>query len=194
MRLRTVLWAILGVLLFVGSVSADEPKTASEFFRRGIKHEFADKADEAMADYTEAIELDPKHGSSYSRRGGIYMKKGKYDEAIADYTAAIKLIEKPDANAAPYYEDRGNAYRLKGKYQEAITDYTSAINLNSGGVESYCYNRGLAYQGQGERDKAIADFRRSIAKYEESLRRSPDNKDDKERLEAAKKKLSEVEK
>jgi tetratricopeptide (TPR) repeat protein len=193
-RLKPVLWTILGVLLFVGSASADEPKTASDFYVRGLKHELKGMADEAMADYAKAIELDPKHRSSYSRRGDVYMQKGKYDEAIADYTKNINLIEKPDANHAPIYEARGNAYCLKGKYDDAIVDYTSAINLNSGGIGSYCYNRGLAYQAQGERDKAIADFRRSIANYQEWLRLSPDNKDVKERLEAAKKKLSEAEK
>jgi tetratricopeptide (TPR) repeat protein len=52
------------------------------------------RSDRAIADYTQAIQLDPKSGRAYYGRGLVYRKKGDTDRAIADFTQAIKLDPK----------------------------------------------------------------------------------------------------
>lgn len=46
---------------------------------------------EAIAEYTQALELDPKDTVSLTNRGEIFMRHGLYDDAISDFTAAMAL-------------------------------------------------------------------------------------------------------
>jgi tetratricopeptide (TPR) repeat protein len=46
---------------------------------------------EAIAEYTQAIELDPKECVSYVNRGEIFMRHGLANEAMADFKSAIDL-------------------------------------------------------------------------------------------------------
>ena len=52
------------------------------------------KYDEAIADYTKAIELKPADADAYRNRGITYNILQKYEEAIKDWKKAIEL--KPD--------------------------------------------------------------------------------------------------
>ena len=47
--------------------------------------------DRAIADYTEAINLDPKLALAYNNRGNAYADKNDYGRAIADYEAALRI-------------------------------------------------------------------------------------------------------
>ena len=47
--------------------------------------------DEALADFTRAIELDPEDAWTIASRGETYRLMGRYDEALADFTRAIEL-------------------------------------------------------------------------------------------------------
>ena len=49
------------------------------------------KPEEAIKDYTKAIELDPKDAEAYNNRGTEFSSLGKSEEAIKDYTKAIEL-------------------------------------------------------------------------------------------------------
>ncbi len=44
---------------------------------------------EAIADYTKAIEIDPNYKEPYNIRGLTFKAMQRYEEAIADYTKAI---------------------------------------------------------------------------------------------------------
>ena len=64
------------------------------------------QTDEALKDYSRAIELSPNNAAAYTNRGVAYGEKGEHKLAIKDYTTAIKL--NPDfANA---YNNRGYTY------------------------------------------------------------------------------------
>ncbi len=83
--------------------------------------------DEAIAEYTKAIELDQNDARYYCNRGIAYNQKGQYDLAIADYNKAIEL----DQNDARYYYNRGIAYTHKGQYDLAIADFNKAIQFSA---------------------------------------------------------------
>ena len=131
--------------------------SASAYVDRGNSYREQEKYDEAIADYTTAIEIDPDYAWAYNNRGVAYDNQGKYDLAIADYTTAIELD--PDHKEA--YYNRGNAYRKQGKYDLAIADYTKAIEIDPDYKEAYT-NRGNAYYNQGKYDLAIADYTTAI--------------------------------
>lgn len=117
------------------------------------KNEF----DNAVRDYTRAIELDREYAEVYNYRGISYLSNGDIDNAIADYTEAITL----DQELAEAYKDRATAYLSNGDFDSAITDYTEAIERDPDDTNIHNY-RGLAYFGNSEVDKAIDDFSRAI--------------------------------
>ena len=116
-----------------------------------------DESDNAITDYTNAIELDPEYADAYNHRGISYLGKGNIDNAIADYTKAIEL----DQELTEAYKDRATAYFGNGDFDNAITDYTKAIQLDPDDTDIYNY-RGLAHFRNSEVDKAIDDFSRAI--------------------------------
>lgn len=116
-----------------------------------------DESDNAITDYTNAIELDSKYADAYNYRGISYLSNGDVDNAIADYTEAIKL----DPEYADAYKDRATAHFGNNDFDNAIIDYTKAIQLDPDDTDIYNY-RGLAHFRNSETDKAIDDFSRAI--------------------------------
>jgi len=90
--------------------SLSNPNLANAYYNRGINYRTKGLADQAIADYTKAIEIDPGNASAYVNRGVAYKTKGLADQAIADYTKAIEI----DPGSASAYVNRGNAYGTKG--------------------------------------------------------------------------------
>ena len=126
-------------------------------FHRGNFMMILGQIDEALKDYSRAIELSPNNAAAYNNRGVAYRKKGKLDLAVKDYNKAIKL-NPDDANA---YSNRGNVYREKGEFNRAIDDTNAAIKLNPNCTEAY-NNRGAAYGAKGDFDHAIKDCSKAI--------------------------------
>jgi tetratricopeptide (TPR) repeat protein len=163
------------------------PHTAGTFLDRGITFASRGEYEMAIADFTEAINLDPDMQTAWMLRGralyasvshvisvgenfssvgathtiGYEMlteeKKAIHDRAIADFTQAIRL----DQDNAKTYNERGNIYDHKGDYDRAIADYNQAIRLNPDYASAYS-NRGVAYLRKGDYDRAIADYNQAI--------------------------------
>ena len=60
---------------------------------RGGMYSVLKMHEEAIVDYTKAIELDPKYVFNYNDRGEAYKALGKTKEANADFAKA-KALEK----------------------------------------------------------------------------------------------------
>ena len=87
------------------------------YVRAGIYRVKGDN-DQAIADYTKAIESNPHYADPYAGRGIVYQVKGDSDHAIGDYTKAIEI----DPRYAEAHDGRGIVYRLKGDSEHAIAD------------------------------------------------------------------------
>jgi tetratricopeptide (TPR) repeat protein len=162
------------------------PQAPGKFLDRGITFASRGDYDMAIADFTEAINLDPDMQAAWMLRGralfasvsNVYSvgenfsgvgtvtdvgavvteeKKAVYDRAIADFTQAIRL----DPDNYRVYRERGESYDHKGDYDRAIADYNQAILLNPNNDAAF-NNRGLAYSGKGDYDRAIADYNQAI--------------------------------
>ncbi len=113
--------------------------------------------DEAIIEYTKAIELDPQLALAYNNRACTYNEKGEFDRAIADCDRAIEL----DPQLAEAYGNRAFAYMVKGEIDRAIADCDRAIELDPQLAGAYV-NRAWAYNEKGDFDRAIADCDRAI--------------------------------
>ena len=110
-----------------------EPTTTStpaspaiENYSRGCALSGKGKYDEAIAEYTKAIELDPNFAYAYNNRGVAYKNIGQYDLAIADYNRAIEL----DPNDADYWNNKGVALNKLGRPDEAMECYNKALQID----------------------------------------------------------------
>ncbi len=131
--------------------------SAAAFWSRGSAKNAIGLNDEAISDFTRALESEPNFAGAYNSRGLAHSSSGRLDEAIADYTKTIELA--PDSAVA--YNNRGNARASKGMIEEAVGDYTKAIELNPVYAVAYA-NRANLKADQGRTGEALADFAKAI--------------------------------
>ncbi len=114
-------------------------ETAIHLFK-GTSYANKGQFDQAISDYTNAIEINPKYAEAYYARGIVYYDQGEYDQAISDFTKAIEINPK----FAEAYYNRGIVYKNKDQYDQAISDYTKALEINPKYAKAY-NNRGFIY-------------------------------------------------
>jgi len=149
---------------------------AREFYNRGLAHRQERKYDEALADFTRAIELieqglpaEAWFYDLYFSRASLVSTKEKeaernHAQAVADYTKALEIA--PHDRGAR--GNRGLAYANLRQYDQAIADYTKIIEdpdtdfsrgegRTNGIAWAYEY-RGRAHHDQKDFANAIADY------------------------------------
>jgi tetratricopeptide (TPR) repeat protein len=130
---------------------------AEAAFKRGLEYYGKNMNDEAIINFSKAIELDPNYAQAYANRAVAYAKKGFLDRAMADSTRAVALNPK-DAQS---YNNRGLVYYHLGELNQAILNFSKAIELDPRQADFF-YNRGLAFYGKNNFDQAIADYSEAI--------------------------------
>lgn len=139
------------------TLSRDDELAAEEHYRQAQFLHARGEHDQALKEYTKALQLDPDCLAAYLERGRIYRTHGRFKRAIADFTAALAI---DDGNAEAYLR-RGNAYAGKGEYESAIADYNAALEFAPDLGLAYV-NRGLAFAKLGAFDRVIADADRAL--------------------------------
>ena len=81
--------------------------------------------DQAISEYTKAIELNPNSAEAYYHRGFTYGEKGQYDQAISDYNKTLEI----NPRYAEAYYNRGVAYCFKREYEKSWEDVKKAQSL-----------------------------------------------------------------
>ncbi len=135
----------------------EQTLTVWDYIRRGNRAYGEGRQQDAMDEYSKAIEIFPENAVAYNNRGIVYYELGQHEKAIKDYDKAIEL----DPNYATVYTGRGNVYDELGQHEKAIKDYEKAIELdpNDAGVYN---NRGNIYYDLGQYEKAIKDYEKAI--------------------------------
>jgi len=145
-----------------GAIASDlfgNKPSATDAYDRGKEFYRIGNYNQAIAEFTEWIQLNPDSSVGYYNRGNAYLGIKDYDRAIADYDKAIEL----DPKSASAYNGRAwiYAYHLKKDFNRAISDANQAVNLNPNNAIHFC-TRGWAYLGNSDYSKAIADFEKSL--------------------------------
>ncbi|MFQ5854912.1 MAG: tetratricopeptide repeat protein [Anaerolineae bacterium] len=131
--------------------------TAIDHTNRGVTYARLQRYDDALQDYSYAIQLDPTYARAFANRGATYYELQDYNEALADFVWAIEQ----DPTFAGAYYNRGVTYEELQRYGEALADYTQAIELDPTNAKTYT-NRGAIYEGLERYDEALADYDRAI--------------------------------
>ncbi len=95
------------------------------YLQRGYAHEKLGRLDDALSDYSAAIQHNPITEKAYANRGNVYVKTENYSLAVADYSRAIELNPQ---NARTFY-NRGIAYHRLRQIDRACEDWQRANAL-----------------------------------------------------------------
>src|SRR6187401_1472588 len=154
--------ACIAVLLVwmapTGDVGAQKAKAgnaagATQRAAKGIQLAQQGAFDQAIAEFTAAIELAPKDARLYRDRAGIYLTMKKFQEAVADFTKAIEL----DPKDVGSYSGRGAAQSELMQIEPAMADFTKALELKPNDPQTL-ERRGLAFYRQKNYEAALADY------------------------------------
>ncbi|HWE37328.1 MAG TPA: tetratricopeptide repeat protein [Isosphaeraceae bacterium] len=130
---------------------------AKDELLRGIARLVSGDRAGALADFSEAIDIDPSCPEAYNNRGVTRHAGNDLAGALADFDRALEIAPR----FAEAYNNRGAVRRALGDLDGAIADLDRAIELNSRYVEAF-NNRGDARLASGDLDGAIADFDRAL--------------------------------
>jgi len=138
----------------VGQKDSVWAESAKFYLDRGNSYFKKGQLDQAIADYTKALEINPRLAIAYAQRGNIYNEKGQLDRVLADYNKALEINQK-----IPYiWGGRGSVYLHKGQYNRAIADSSKALEIHPAYAQSRI-DRAKAYFLKKEYDKAWEDVK-----------------------------------
>jgi len=109
---------------------------ASIYYDRGVSWLKLGEFEQAIMDFTSAIDMNPSHSDAYNNRGFAYDAIRDYEKAIVDYSKAIEI----KADAPNYYSNRGMSWKAKGDINNALKDFNKAIEINPKNYK-YLYNK-----------------------------------------------------
>ena len=115
----------------------------------------AERWDEALQAFLEAVDLDPKLAYAYQCLGLWHEVHGSLGESLAYFTKSLSLEE-----SAPAYTLLGCAQLRLCMVQPAQKNFSGALNVDPSYEEAY-YNLGLTY-AENEPQRAIELFEKAV--------------------------------
>jgi tetratricopeptide (TPR) repeat protein len=135
---------------------------ASLFYLRGSCYysrydEDEDYDEQAIMDFTAAIEIDKNFIDAYLMRAKIYEEQGEYNSAIEDHSSVINI--KPDN--CDYYNERGRVYALNKELEKALGDFNKTLKIDSKNTTALFY-RGRVFAHMKKYKDAEKDLNKAI--------------------------------
>ncbi len=104
-----------------------QPKTADEFFQRGLKSAQLGFPDRAAADFEEAAWIEPDNPEVQFNLGTAYLSMGDFEQAINNFTRAIDL----NPGVADAHGNRAVAHAAISEDEKSEKDVAEAIRLGA---------------------------------------------------------------
>jgi tetratricopeptide (TPR) repeat protein len=118
------LLAIIGLIFYWRAGVEDNPGDYN--VRKGNYRLEDGMHDEALKEFSEALEKNPEHLMAHLGVSITYMQTGKYDEALKGFSLVIE--KNPELAAA--FANRGILYDRLGEHKKALADYRKALELD----------------------------------------------------------------
>jgi tetratricopeptide (TPR) repeat protein len=147
--------AILDLML--READLETPTKVQAYRLRGREYRRHGKYEDALADYSRALEIDHRDHRAAWGRGETHRLMCQHDEALEDFTRAIALA--PEVAWA--IASRGQEYWEMGRYQDALADFSRALEIDPGDAWTVAF-RGQTHRALGRHDEALADLSRAI--------------------------------
>ena len=132
------------------------PKTASDYYNRGLLRTQTKEYRQAIDDYSQAIKLNPKFIDAYLKRCEMRYKLGDNQGVLNDCYEVFNI----DPTIAKAYYYQGRARYSLGSIEAAIESYSSAIAQDREYPQAYYY-RGIAYKEFRNVNSAVNDLNKA---------------------------------
>jgi tetratricopeptide (TPR) repeat protein len=103
------------------------PKTAGEFFQRGLRNAQIGIPDKAAEDFEEAAWMEPENPEIQFNLGTAYLSMGDFEQAIVNFARAIAL--RP--GFADAHGNRAVAHTAIGEDEKSGQDVAEAIKFGA---------------------------------------------------------------
>ena len=144
------------------------PSDPLVYNNRGMFYQQEDRPDEAIADFTRAVQLDEYYFVAYTNRGFTLMEQGKLLAAESDFSQSLRI----EANQPLVHSLRGTCRLRAGRLDGAITDYLTVLQSDSKNPTAHA-DLGFAYYFAGRYDDAAASFQQAMTLEESFLFLAP---------------------
>jgi tetratricopeptide (TPR) repeat protein len=147
------------------------PSDACARNNRGLAYMRSGRAEEALADFNKAVELNPDHPDHINSRAQLYEELGQHDLAKRDSELALETCDRifdPELSDDIVWNDRAEALVRLGRYQEALDTSRNVLLIREDDPEAFRFIA-EALAGLGKYDEALKNFDRSL-----ELDRDPD--------------------
>jgi tetratricopeptide (TPR) repeat protein len=136
--------------------ASDVTLKAQAIHQRGYDYYKQKDYNNAIASYSEAIQLDPNNSQLYFNRGIAFRELRQYQEALQDFRKAVEL----DPTDTGAYDNLGWIHAQMGQFDKSIDYYTKTIEIKPQDGGAY-YNRGGSYYRKGDLDSALKDAKQA---------------------------------
>lgn len=160
---RTKVWIVcsLAVVLIAGwnlYHHAVDPVDARQRYGDGVRLFRANRYEQAILNFNQALDLQPNYVDAYRMRGRSYESIGKPDSAIPDFTKVITFRPRE----ATTFVERGFAYLDRKDLERALSDSAAALAIDPKLARAYNL-RATAERALGDTTKALQDFSNAVA-------------------------------
>lgn len=153
-------------MYFLRAVQTDDPDTYFAHYNLADIQSDEGAYQEAIKNFTLAIEGYPLYTEALNGRGWTYYLVGSYDKALEDFNRALEITP----TDALIVNNRGVVYEEMGEIDAALKNYEEAIAIQQPGIYFPYYNRANILVDRGAYKPAIED-------YSKALEMSPENAD-----------------
>ncbi len=122
-----------------------------DFARKG-------KLEDALRNFTRAIELGKGEYNGFRCRGITYARMGHHDAAISDFDKAIGK----NPQCAECFFERAQVKMFNGRLDDALVDITAYLRLNGRFAPAYSLRAGI-HAREGLLKKALHDIERALS-------------------------------
>ncbi len=132
-----------------------------QWFDEGWVNFHAERYNEALAAFEQALQLDSNFTDAHSSRGDTLYRLKRYEEALSAYEQAIQL----DSHHVWAWYGKGDVLRNRRHYDEALKAYERVTELEPGNV--------WAWREKGDTLRHLKQYEEAIAAYQHALELNP---------------------
>ena len=131
-RLRRGKMLLVSIALMLAVTGCSGKKSASDYYKEGMKQYKEQKYEEASESLKEAVTKNPNKAEYYIDYGMTLIQCGNYEEALIQFDKAIldkdnKIVRENNKMA---YRGKGIAYYDSAEYKSAIKQFKKALKIS----------------------------------------------------------------
>ena len=154
--------SLLAIMLFAATTVVGQ--SARKYYKAGEDFYDVNKFEDAINQFSNAIELKPEYYKAYIARATAYERIDRYAEAAEDYERALVFR---DRDAEIHYL-AGKAYYNAGNYGAALAKLNHAIDKKSNYLQAY-QTRTKVYIALERYQEALDDCKKALRYKEDAL-------------------------